>query len=150
MITKSYEPGRSRKKEEKDRFFEGIFQSQNFSLTLAGFALAGLALILSINKSEGTPGFIHLTAFFSMGIFFELFAGMLFSFTTSSRWHPYTGFVLEYGGILCLLSGFFVFLAAVVQPPQLIMIIYISGLVIFLTFRIKRLYKDAHGIWNAA
>jgi hypothetical protein len=132
---------------QKDRFFSGIFQSQNSSLTLGGFALTGLALILSISEDDRKSSFIHLTSFFSIGIFFEIFASMLFGFTTSKRWLPYMGFVLEYGGILCLLSGFFIFLSESVPSPNSIIIIYLIGLTLFLLLRFMKLRQDI-SIWR--
>jgi hypothetical protein len=93
-------------------------KSETASLTLAGLALTGLTFILQTPNANS-----DLVAFFSIGIILESSSALFYRHLYKQS-YPYLGFVSQYGGLLALFSGFFVYLTQGFSANPHILIIY--------------------------
>jgi hypothetical protein len=127
------------------RFIEERQKSETNSLTLAGLAVTGLTVILSLNLSN-TINIEDLIVFFSLGTVLEILSALLYRHLYRHIF-PYLGFVFQYGGLLCFLNGFFVFLTSRYFDSILIWIIYSSGVAIFLAITGQELWLQFN-VWK--
>jgi hypothetical protein len=128
---------------QKTRFVEENQKSESASLTLAGLAATGLTLILSLNLDRPIKA-EDLIIFFSLGTILEILSALLYRHLYRHVL-PYLGFVFQYGGLLCFLDGFFVFISAKYFNSVLIWIIYSLGIASFLVITGQELWFQFNG-----
>ncbi|AFU59695.1 hypothetical protein Ngar_c27740 [Candidatus Nitrososphaera gargensis Ga9.2] len=117
-------------------------KSESTSMTLAGFALAALVFVFTANQEQLESAVIELLVIFlSLAFVLEIISALCYKHLYA-RLYPYYGFVFQYGGLLTILMGFFIFLGDRYPTSEGIWGIYGGAILIFfiLTGRELQLY----------
>lgn len=118
---------------------------QNFSAVLAGFTLAALTFVLTIQQESAS---LQTIEFFSFAFIFEMLSFMSFKYRVL-RAFDYYGTLLQFTGLLALLNGFFTFITAK-NFSAVILLAYGMGYLGFFCLSVVQLkaYIDTMKDWN--
>jgi hypothetical protein len=118
-----------------EEVYEEWIREQNFSAVLAGFAIASLTLVLSLDNLKQE---IWLVQFASFAFILEMISFISFKYM-DKRFYEFLGTLLQFAGLLALLNGFMIFIIKEIGLTYILIIAYFIGYLGFFILSSKQL-----------
>ncbi len=120
-------------------------RQEGLSQTMAGFALTGLTLLITL-FSQRLASVEDLLIFFSIAVMLEMFSAFATHFRIRRAW-KYLGFVLQYTGLLSIILGFTAFFHEEIPNSPLVGMVHVVFIVGFFVLTQSELYFD-YKLWR--
>ena len=124
----------SKPKSQKDEY-EEWYKEQNFSAVLAGFSLTALVFVLGFEQLHHLQ---RMVEFFFIGFILEMLSFLLYKYMVR-RAYEYYGTVLQFAGLLSILSGFVVFIIQTMIVSPVIIVTILGAYIAFFILVLKQL-----------